>query len=122
MKKVTDIRSKLTPAWIEKGKAALDSLSEQDQEYLVAFMFNLILTDVKMGLKGEEAEVFFEMIDDEFRKAHAGCYFGIETDGNEVNFTKETKLCLICAVKVNNILRAFGYKVNEPMVPGRLLH
>jgi len=88
MTNVTDIRSKMTPNWIEKGKAILASMPEQDRDTLIAF----------------------------------GCYFGIEIDGNEVKFTKNTKLCLICAVKVRNILRAHGYKIEEPMVPGRLLH
>jgi len=122
MTKVTDIRSRMTPNWIEKGRAVLDSMPEQDQETLIAFVFNLVMEDVKSGLKGEEAEVFFKMIDDEFRKAHSDCYFGIDTDGNTTKFTKDTKLCLICAVKVRNILRTFGYKVDEPMVPGKLLH
>ena len=88
-------------------------MSEQDQETIVAFVFNTVLSDVKMGLRGEEAEVFFEMIDDEFRKSHSDCYFGIDTDGNEVRFTENIKLCLMCAVKVRNILQAFGIKMEN---------
>ena len=105
MTKVTDIRSKMTPNWIEKGKEVLDSMSEQDQETLVAFVFNLILEDVKTGLKGENAEIFFEMIEKEFQKSHKDCYFSGQVDGNAVGFTKDTKVCVLCAVKVKNILR-----------------
>lgn len=119
-KKVTDIRSKMTPNWIEKGRAVLDSLSEQDQENIVAFVFNLVLEDVRAGLKGEEAEVFFEMIDKELQKSHANCYFSDYVDGNAVGFTKDTKMCVLCTVKIRNILRAFGIKVDDPKT--RRLH
>jgi len=121
-KKVTDIRSKMTPNWIEKGKAVLGSLSEQDQETLIAFVFNLVLEDVKTGLKGEEAEVFFEMIDKEYQKYHAECYFSDDVDGNETGFTRDTKVCLLCAIKVKNILQAFGVDIENPKVPGKMLH
>ena len=97
-------------------------MSEQDQETLVAFVFNLILEDIKTGLRGEEAEVFFEMIDAEYEKFHKDCYFSDNVDGNETGFTQDTKVCLLCAIKVKNILRAFGLKVDDPQVPGRLLH
>jgi len=121
-KKVTDIRSKMTPSWIEKGKAVLDSMSEQDRDIAIAFVFNIVLEDVKMGLRGEEAEVFFEMIDAEYEKFHKDCYFSDNVDRNETGFTQDTKVCLLCAIKVKNILRAFGLKVDDPQVPGRLLH
>jgi len=121
-KKVIDIRSKMTPTWIEKGKAVLDSMSEREQETIIAFVFNLVMEDVKTGLRGEEAEVFFEMIEQEFQKVHKGCYFSDDVDGNAVGFTKETAVCLLCAAKVRNILRAFWLNVEEPRVPWRLLH
>jgi len=124
-KKVIDIRTRMTPNWLEKGKAVLESMTDDDRETIIAFVFNLVMEDVKTGLSGENAEVFFEMIDKEFRKAHAHCYFSIDVDGNETPYTKDTELCLLCAVKMRNILRAFGKKTEvTPLLgsQGQVLH
>jgi len=121
-KKITDIRSKMTLNWIEKGRVVLNSMTEQDQGTIIAFVSTLILEDVKTGLKGEEAEVFFEMIDKEYQKLHRDCYFSDDVDGNETGFTRDTKVCLLCAIKVKNVLQAFGVDIENPKVPGKMLH
>ena len=107
-KKVIDIRSRMTPNWLKKGQAVLNAMSEQDQETIIAFVFNIVLEDVRSGLKGEESDVFFEMIDKELQKFHP-CYFSDQIDGNAVGFTKNTKVCPLCAVKIENILRYHGF-------------
>jgi len=93
---------------IKAGKEILDALDQEDKENVIAFVFNIILEDVKMGLKGENAEIFFEIIAAEFQKPHSGCYFSQKIDGNAVDFNDNTEFCPICAVKVRNILRAYG--------------
>ena len=124
MTKIVDIRTRMTPNWLERGKAVLESMSPDDQETIIAFVFNLVMEDVKAGLKGEEAEVFFEMIAEEFEKAHKGCYFSDDVDGNAVPFDNDTKVCPLCAVKIRNVLLAFGIDIEKPKGPGpkKLLH
>jgi len=75
-------------------------MTEQDQETIVAYVFNMVLADVEMGLKGEDAEVFFEMIDQEYQKIHSGCYFSDQVDGNAVGFTQNTKVWRATTLRV----------------------
>ena len=108
MAKKVDIRSRMTPDWIQKGKAVLDKLTSNERDIVTAYMFNIILEDVKAGLRGEEADVFFEMIDQEFQKIHSGCYFSAQVDGNAVEFNANTNVCPLCAVKIKKVLQAFA--------------
>jgi len=105
MADIRDINEKLLPEWLQKGKRVLDRLPDADREAVTAFIFNVVLADVKRGLEGEDAEVFFQAINQEYEKAHGHCYFNEQYDGNAVPFSDDTPLCLVCAVKVRNVLR-----------------
>lgn len=123
MTKIVDIRSRMIPEWIKAGKEILGGMSEENQEKIIAFIFNLVLEDVKAGLsRAEDGEIFFQTInkefeDKEFERGHKQCYFSLEVDGNEVRFTEDTNLCLICAVKMMNVLRAHGVDIGTPQMP-----
>ena len=107
--------------WVKKGETLYNSMNPEDQETIVGFVFRLVLGDVRMGLAGENTDEggFFQTIDAEYQKSHADCYFSDQVDGNAVRFIKNTKICVLCAVKVKNILRTF---MDKPKVPGKLLH
>ena len=116
MTKIVDIRTRMTPNWLEKGKAALESIAPDDRETIIAFVFNIVVEDLKAGLRGKKADVFFQIIIEEFEKAnpHKGCYFSDDVDGNAVPFNNDTKVCPLCAVKIRNVLLAFGIDIEKP--------
>jgi len=102
MAEIINIKDRMTPDWITKGKAVWNKLSEEDTVSITAFVFNLVLADVQMGVDGQEHEVFFERVNRIYQAAHAHCYFSDLIDGNETAYTGQ--LCPLCAVKVRNIL------------------
>ena len=105
---IRDINTKLLPEWLQKGKRIVDKMKEHEREAVTAFIVNVVIADVKRGLDGEEADVFFKMINDLYIESHGHCYFNEQFDGNETPFSDDTSLCPICAVKARNVLRWYA--------------
>ena len=115
MAKIYDLREKLTPPWIRKGKAAMDKLQPEEQDAAMAFMFNLILADVRNGLAGEDNEIFFDLINAEFEKGH-NCYFNPHIMPESIKFTDTTRVCKLCAIKLGKFADwQKRRKANEPV-------
>ena len=99
----------------EKGFNELEKIGLEKAGFIVEFIVQYIEKEVGVGLgvidAGETIETpIFDRIDDIYRDAASSCYFcaGTEIDPNEVGFTKSTKLCPICRMKLANVAKALG--------------
>lgn len=100
------------PEWAKRGDKLLSAMSAEDRNSVVSLVFNAVCHDVADGLTGEPDTVFFPVVNNMFEAGH-DCYFSEQYDGNETPFTADTPLCLICYVKVRNVLRACGVDENN---------
>lgn len=114
----------LTPKYIDKARGLLASLPEVEVVYIVQYLANQFIEEIKQGLEGEieyEDAPFFEAIDHLYEDAQPkGCYFCDKfIDGNETlfDYPDKTRLCLTCMAKVANLLVAFGID-HESLFPG----
>jgi hypothetical protein len=81
---------------------------EKIQEAML-YVTSLVLSEVEEGLSGRDATPAFLAINKIYQEYQKGCYFcngGI--DGNETEFNPDTQICLICQVKLANVLAAYG--------------
>lgn len=106
----------------KEAKEALETLqamTPERREQVIRFVFEVVKADLKIGLDGEDAGIFFDEISNIFEKAHLPCYFSGAIDGNETPFTEENAyVCEICRVKLNNILEYLNSSQGEK----KLLH
>jgi len=83
----------------------LDAMPVDKRTKVIELVFQMVLDDVKSGVKGERAGIFFEQIALVYEDAHFPCYFSGQIDGNEIPFGEGTAyLCESCRVKLDNIL------------------
>jgi hypothetical protein len=117
--KVIDITRLLkpkNPTYRDMGKDILESLTVEEADAMFGFVFDMILTNVEIGLgvidtddnpvlekaieqMTDEDMFFFKEINDIYRKAQGNCYFC----RNDVDINGEpiTKATLISALIVN---------------------
>ena len=127
--KVIDITRLLkpkNPTYRDMGKDILESLTVEEADAMFGFVFDMILTNVEIGLgvidtddnpvlekaieqMTDEDMFFFKEINDIYRKAHSNCYFcRDDVDPNGEPITKETHICLRCQLKLGNFLEHVG--------------
>ena len=103
--------------WVEKAMGILESLSPEEADLVVRFIFKHILLEVRTGLglsplpEGTEEPglIFYHEIDELYCEAARGCYFCDKTiDANEVEINRNTPICGWCQLKAANLLTACG--------------
>jgi hypothetical protein len=114
-----DFRKKAEdPKWATLGQKVLDMLPEEQRQAAIVFVINAIMYDIESGAEGEnDNAIFYKAAKAILDRTHEGCYFCDSIDGNATEFTRNTKVCMLCAVKVANILQACGVKP-EVAFPG----
>ncbi|MBU1052651.1 MAG: hypothetical protein KKC46_02340 [Proteobacteria bacterium] len=102
-------------AWYEEGIALVNSIDPDTASRIVTFLLTYVTTEVKVGLglldtEDDPGELkFFNKIADIFEKAAGGCYFCSKTiDPNADEFSKDTRACPACALKLANFVQALG--------------
>lgn len=114
MTKIVDLtrrlRRKSKDKLLRKAIEKIRSMPPEMEDYLEA-SWQLIIADLVQSVNGE-ADTTSPMSDEIISicaKAHEGCYFSEEVDGNETPFILgETEVCIICARKVENIIGAIA--------------
>lgn len=104
---VINLKAHLKGKIDDKVKLALEKLQAMPKKmepYLEAFWL-IIVADLVKSVAGEvEPGEFSQEIFDILSEGHKDCYFNDRIDGNAVPFSDGTTVCLLCAVKVRNIL------------------
>ena len=59
------------PPWVREGMSLFETMTPENRELMVKFVFTMIKADVATGLAGEEAGSFFEEIDELYAKVEA---------------------------------------------------
>ena len=102
------------------GRAILKNLPPDELEAVLNFLLEYVFDEVKLGLgvidppEGmEEPDIedlkIFNKIADIYEAAAGHCYFCSQAiDPNEDEFGPETKLCLMCKLKLANFTEAIG--------------
>ena len=104
---------KFDPASARRARELLDSLPREDVEAIILLVAGMFLDEIEDGLNDDEfnpeERPFFEAVNDLYRDAETGCYFcDYRIDGNEAEFNLDVHLCLLCMMKIANVLAAFG--------------
>ena len=132
--KVIDItrllRSK-NPTYRDMGKDILESLTVEEADAMFGFVFDMILTNVEIGLgvidtddnpvlekaielMTDEDMFFFKEINDIYRKAQENCYFcRNDVDINAEPITSKTPICFNCKMKIGKLLEFAGIPINK---------
>ena len=93
----------------KRGRDLVNDLPIQDGLDIISYITVNTLFAALEEIKAKEGP-FFEKVDEIYKELKQPCYFCNEDiDPNEVEFTKDTRLCLFCLLKVGNILTAFGF-------------
>lgn len=112
------------PSDVRAGIDALNCLPSKQQQAVVDFLIDHVMTEVKaglglLGLSDNEAVddgelAIFNKIADIYEEAAGGCYFCSEAvDPEEDEFGPEVKLCLICTLKLANFTEALGIPAHK---------
>lgn len=120
--KVIDISHR----WIETqepGSAAvmdlLNAMPKEEANAILQFALVYMVKEVEAGLglidSDDDMELLaFEQIDKVYQKAAEGCYFCDKSvDPNETRMDKDTKLCMMCQLKLRNFVEALGIPANK---------
>jgi len=112
----------LTPKYIEtylesleKAPEVLAKLPKHEVEFIVKYLTDQFIEEIKQGLEGEieyKDAPFFEVVDRLYEDVEVkGCYFcdrSIDGNAEPFDYPNNTRLCLTCMEKAANLLVAFG--------------
>jgi len=112
--KLLEKRSQENAAWIANGLDIIRQLSDKDADDVVNAVLGILLLECEIGLGISDYDLdeelkFFDAIDKVYQQAAGNCYFcNKETDPNAKQFTRETRLCTDCQLKLANIMQFLG--------------
>lgn len=123
---ITKILEARNPTVNQLGMKAMQSLTPEEADAATAFIFNMVLTNVEIGLGTintdddpeiekyieeltDEDMIFYEKINDIYKKSVRNCYFcRNDIDPNAEFITRETYICLTCKRKLGNFIESLG--------------
>lgn len=102
---------------VQEGLDVLQSLEPEEASVAIEFLLNYVFMEVRAGLGISDADVdvdietltIFNKIADIYEEAAGDCYFCSRSiDPNEDQIGADTKLCMLCKLKLGNFTEALG--------------
>jgi len=108
--KMSDEKYKRANADLIEAVNFVNSLDEKLANDVIAAVMAVVLYQCRVGLgliedDDDDKLSYFERIDAIYREAAGDCYFCMDIDPNEVKPDDNTRVCMFCRIKLNNIFK-----------------